>query len=195
MSTKTDEAIALAKRIIASGFDQGPSSDDMLLAIALLAATYAGTVLAIMPEGGDGSILGELRRQNGTLCEALAACRLIIADLPATALGIGGDGDGATWPIRDEVLKDIDKALAFPLPAIHHTRERDMSATCIITEMADALVSRGTDTGDERYVEAALWLAGYWQEDIDQHMHAAIDRASALRILADGDFETLTIGG
>ncbi len=53
------------------------------------------------------------------------------------------------------------------------------SEKALIAEMADVLLAAEIDLGDERAVEAALHP--YWEADIDQHMHAAIDRARALR--------------
>lgn len=57
-----------------------------------------------------------------------------------------------------------------------------MSESCIIAEMANALIDADIDLGDERAVELALlYGTSWWRADIDQHMHAAIDRARALR--------------
>lgn len=69
------------------------------------------------------------------------------------------------------------------------------SEKALIADMADVLLWQETDLGDERVVEVALYCKGYRAADIDKYIHAAIDLARALRVMADGEFATVTLGG
>ena len=52
-----------------------------------------------------------LTSENERLREALLDARLVVASQPIDALGTANNGLGAEWPIRDELLSKIDKAL------------------------------------------------------------------------------------
>jgi len=56
-------------------------------------------------------VIEALTSENDRLREALLDARLVVASQPIDALGTANNGLGAEWPIRDELLSKIDKAL------------------------------------------------------------------------------------
>ncbi len=144
--------------------------------------------LAALPEGRDGWLdISSAPKDGSTIWAALRSDLSEVLKLPYDIW------DGQQVPLRHPGLTDdIGWNIAapvghggFPDEWIAGWRPLPVSdAARTIEEMALQIVS-DIDLGDERQVETTLACIGFWPADIDAHMHAAIDRARALRAHAE----------